>query len=165
VIVRTREPFATRHNLMVRSQLPDASKLPSGENATLLTPSVCLPRIHTMSGRPCAKVGSTITHASQSHNQRLHQLTPTRPMPNRAISSFLPVCPRIAFTSMLFCFLRLSLDSCLYYIPFFGRLSRGQTGFLPNHSYSTPFLGICQGVGEGVREFGFCPLLQVPPTA
>ena len=47
VRVRTSEPSETRHNLMVPSPLPDASKLPSGENDTLQTTPVCPVSVRT----------------------------------------------------------------------------------------------------------------------
>jgi hypothetical protein len=52
--VRTNAPSDMRHNLTEPSELPDASHAPSGEKATLETALLCPPRIHTMSGRPCA---------------------------------------------------------------------------------------------------------------
>jgi hypothetical protein len=52
--VRTNAPSDMRHNLTEPSPLPDASHAPSGEKATLETALLCPPRIHTMSGRPCA---------------------------------------------------------------------------------------------------------------
>jgi hypothetical protein len=55
-----------------------------------------------MSGRPCAKAGSTITHASHSPSQLLHRLTIVRPTPNSAVSPFMPNRPRIVATSLLY---------------------------------------------------------------